>query len=105
MLAEMNIYDIYVSNNVSLLQLIYIRWDRKNIQHSMLFNPEYNNISIDNYKREIFQIFMLELRLYIPYSSTLVYLEVISKIKYQIFTSKTLFYYQINAKEYEQQIC
>ena len=78
---------------------------QNNFQHSMLFNHDYNNISIDNYKREMFQTFMLTLRVYVTYSLTLVYLEVISKIQYQLFTRNLFIYLQRNAKEYDQQIC
>ena len=56
--------DIHVSNTGSILQLIYIHWCRGNIQHSMLANPDHNNSLIDNYKVELFQIFMLELHVY-----------------------------------------
>ena len=34
---------------VSLLKFIYIFWGRENSQDSMLDNPEYNKISIENY--------------------------------------------------------
>ena len=61
--------------------MIYIRWGRENIQHSMLYNHDYNNISIDSYKREIFQTIMLALCVSVTSSLTLVYLEVIAKIQ------------------------
>ena len=48
----------------------------------MLANPDYNNISIDNYKQEIFLILMLELHIYVTSSLTLVYLEVIANIQW-----------------------
>ena len=44
MLDDMNVSNIYVNRNVSLVQLIYIRCNRENSQHTMLDNPEYNNI-------------------------------------------------------------
>ena len=44
-----NIFNIYVSITVSLLQFIYIILGRKTIQHKMLDNTEYNKKSIDNY--------------------------------------------------------
>ena len=65
------IFDIYVSITIYLLQYIYIILGWKNIQHSMLANPDYNKISIENYYQEIFQIFMLALCLYITCSLTI----------------------------------
>ena len=72
--------NIYVSIIFSLLLLMFICWGMENIQHSMLANPEYNNISIDNYYQEIFQTFMLALCVFITHSLTLVYLEVRANI-------------------------
>ena len=71
------IYEIYVSTTGSQLQIIYICWFRENIQHSMLDNHNYNNLSIENYKREILPTFMLALHVYFTHSLTLVYLKVI----------------------------
>ena len=51
MLADMNVAGIYVRTTGSLLLMIYFSCCRENIQHSMLDNPEFDNISIDNYKR------------------------------------------------------
>ena len=75
------ISDIYVSITEFLHQLIYISWGRNNSQHSMLDNPDYNNISIDKYYRNIFQTFMLSLHVYVTRSFTMIYLEVISIIQ------------------------
>ena len=50
---------IYVRITVSLIQMIYICLGRKKSQHDILFNPYYNNTSIENYKQEIFLKFML----------------------------------------------
>ena len=47
----------------------------------MLTNPDYNKISIDNYKQEIFLEFMLALYLYVTTSLIMLYLEVISNIQ------------------------
>ena len=46
----------------------------------MLSNTGLNNISIDNYKREILQIFMSAFCLFFKSPLTLVYLEVIANI-------------------------
>ena len=67
---------IGVSANGSLIQRIYIYWCRKNSQHYMLANPDFKNISMENYKREIFPTFMLELRLYVIHSLNWLYVEV-----------------------------
>ena len=45
----------------------------------MLADPDYNNISIENDKQEIFMTLMLELHVYLTNQLTLVYLEVIDK--------------------------
>ena len=74
------ITDIYFSITFSLIQLIYIRCRWKNIQRSILANTDFNNISIDNYKREILQIFISAFFVFVTSSLPLVYLEVISKI-------------------------
>ena len=66
---------------VSLLQLIYFSTARENIQHSMLDNPDYNNISIENYKWEIFTTFILELHVYVTSFLIIVYQEVIVNIQ------------------------
>ena len=50
--------DVYVSITVYLLQIIYICLGSGNRQHQMLANPEYNNISVDNYYQDILQIFL-----------------------------------------------
>ena len=49
------IYEICVSITKYLLQQINIRWRNKNIQHSMLARPDFNDVSIKNYKREKFR--------------------------------------------------
>ena len=64
MLAEMNVVDIYVSTTGYLLQIIYSSVQR-NYPTFMLANPDYNNISIENYKWETFLTFMLALRVYV----------------------------------------
>ena len=71
--------DIYVSITVPLLQIIYTNRDRENIQHYMLDNTNYNNISTNNYKQEIFPTFMLALNVHVTNSLTLVYMEVTDK--------------------------
>ena len=43
-------------------------------------NPDYNNISIDNYKQERLKIFMSAFCLFVTSSLTLVYLKVIANI-------------------------
>ena len=64
MLSEIN-FDIkiiannYVSNIVSLLQFIFFSLEGNNIQHSMLDNPDNNNISIHNYDKDWLPTFML----------------------------------------------
>ena len=50
---------MYVSTNRYLLQMIYTNWLRGKSQCYMLNDTDYKNISIENYKREIFQKFML----------------------------------------------
>ena len=56
---------IYVSTYRSLLPLINIHQFKIKIQHFRLANPDYNNISIENHKQEILQIFMLALCVFI----------------------------------------
>ena len=58
------IANIYVSTTVYLLQMIYISKCRDNSQHFSLANPDYNNVSIDNHKQEIFTTFMLAVSVY-----------------------------------------
>ena len=65
------ISDIYVSINVSLLQVIYLHCDRENSQHSILYNPEYKNVLIENITKKDFQTFMLELFVDVTHSLTL----------------------------------
>ena len=52
---------------------------QRNSQHYMLPNPYYNNISINNYKREILPKFMLTLHAYVTSSLTLLYMKIIAK--------------------------
>ena len=66
-LSEMNVSNIYVSTNESLLQIIYILRCRGNNQHSMSTNTDFNNISIHNYKREVFLKFVLVLHVYVTH--------------------------------------
>ena len=47
----MKIADIYVNTTASILQEINIHRCRKNIQHSILANPDFNWIPIDIYKQ------------------------------------------------------
>ena len=61
----------------------------------MFANPDYNNISIANFKREIFMTFMLELYVYVTSSLTAVYLKVIAK-EY----SQQLFYHFDNLQQF-----
>ena len=48
----------------------------------MLGNTEYNNISIENDKREMLLTFMLSWLVYSTRSLTLVYMEVMANIQY-----------------------
>ena len=82
MLDDMNVADIYVRTTGYLLPIIHFLQCRKNSQHSMSANTDFNNISMDKYKQEIFPTFVLALQLYVIPSFTLLYLEVISSIKY-----------------------
>ena len=52
-----------------------------NLHHSMFNKPYNNTISIDNSEQEIFQTFMLALRVYFTHLLALLYLEVISNIQ------------------------
>ena len=47
----------------------------------MLAHPNFNNISIDNYKQEIFCTFSLGCGVYVTFSLNLVYVEVIANIQ------------------------
>ena len=58
----------------------------------MLANPDYSNISIDDYKWEILQTFKLSFCVYITCPLNLVYHELIANIQYYLFTSKTQVY-------------
>ena len=60
MLAEVNVANIYVRTNISLLQIIYLGWCRENCQHSMSSNTYLNHILMENYKRQRLTSFMLE---------------------------------------------
>ena len=88
---RIKISDIYVNTTGFLLQLINFRRCRKNSQHSMLANPDFNNISIDDYKQYILPKFMFELCVFVTSSLTILYVEVIDNIKYYIFTRKHSF--------------
>ena len=59
------IADIYISNTGYLLQLIEFQNYKKNRQHYILDNPDYSNISIDNYKRVKFPTFMFALFVFV----------------------------------------
>ena len=65
MLPDMNVYEICVSTTGYPIQMIYIFQCKGNSQHSMSYNPDFSNISMENYKREILPTFMLALRLYV----------------------------------------
>ena len=65
MLANMNVSDIYVSTTGYLLQIIYISRRIKNSQHFMPDNPDFSNISIENYKHEELQTVMFKLHVYV----------------------------------------
>ena len=71
---------MYFINTGFLLQMMYICLCRVNIQHYMLANYDYNNMSIDNCKIEILQTFMSEFFLSVTILLTLVYMEVINNI-------------------------
>ena len=59
MLSEINVSDIYFRTTGSILQQISIIKCRENSQHYMPENPDFKNISMENYKQEIFPTFML----------------------------------------------
>ena len=73
------IEDIYVGTTLSLLQLIFCRCIN-NSQHYVLANPDFNNLPIEKYKREMLQTFMSKICLFVTISLTLIYLEVIANI-------------------------
>ena len=50
--------NIYASTTGSLLQMINTHWCRESIQHYLLANPDYNNISIDNHKKNTEYIYV-----------------------------------------------
>ena len=50
LLSEMNVAEIYGSTTGSPLQMIYICQYRGKSQHSLSDNPDFNNISMENYK-------------------------------------------------------
>ena len=80
MLTEINIYDIDVSTTGCLLPQNNSRCNIY-IQHDMSDRPDFNNISIDNYKPEIFPTFLLAYCVYITRSLNRVFVEVISNIE------------------------
>ena len=59
LLAKINVADIYVSTAGYKLQLIYICQFKNIGQQYRLANPDYNNISIDKYRREILPTVMV----------------------------------------------
>ena len=61
------IADIYVSISGYLLQQINIHQCKKNIQHSMLDHLDFNDMSIEPYKREIFPTLLLAYGVYITH--------------------------------------
>ena len=63
----------------------------KLICKKMLANTDYKKIPIRNYYQEILQTFMLELRVFVTTSSTLLYLEVIYNIQCYISQRKNRF--------------
>ena len=73
--------DTYVRITGYIIQQININWCRKSIQHFMLADSDFNNISIDTYKREIFPTFMLADGEYIIRSLNRLYVEVIDNIQ------------------------
>ena len=75
------ISDICVNATGSLLQLINICQCRRKIQHFMLYHPDLNHISIDDYYREILPTFLLAYGVYFTCSLNLVYVEVIHNIQ------------------------
>ena len=62
--------DIYARTTGYLIQHIHVHWCMQNSQHSMFAHPDFNNILIDNYNREILLTFMLADGVYITRSST-----------------------------------
>ena len=66
MLTEINIYDIDVSTTGCLLPQNNSRCNIY-IQHDMSDRPDFNNISIDNYKQEILPTLILELHVYVTH--------------------------------------
>ena len=59
---------VCLCSTVDLLKMIYICGSWEDILHSMLVNPDYKNILIENYKQETFLTFMLTLHLYVTRS-------------------------------------
>ena len=92
MLAEMNVAGIYASTTGYLLTMIYFCWCGKYRQYSITANPDFNNISIENYKQNKFPTFMLSLYLYVISSLNWLYLHIIHSRKFPNHpTSSTLF--------------
>ena len=91
MLAEINVTNIYVITNGSLLQVIFIFLHRVNSPHYMSYNTDLNNISIGNYKREILPTHLVELHVYATFLLSWVYVEAIYNIKGYISTRNTQF--------------
>ena len=87
---------IYVSTTGYLLHLIYFRECCKNSQQYMLDNPDFNNISIENYKWERLPVFMLSLYVFVASLLTLVYAEVIANIQCYLFYKRNTVLQKIN---------
>ena len=81
MLAGINVSDIYIITTGFLPPQINIHQGRENIQNYMFDFTDYNNISMDSYKQEMFTTFMLEDCVFITCSLNLANVEVISNIQ------------------------
>ena len=99
------ISEICVGITGYLLHHISIHPFSKNIKHSMLAHPNFNNISIENYKREQFPTFVLSDGEYITRSLNLLKVELIANIQCYLSIRKTQLHKKINAEEYCQHIC
>ena len=62
----------------------------------MLDNPDFNNISIGNYKWERLPVFMLSLCVFVASLLTLVYAEVIANIQCYLFYKRNTVLQKIN---------
>ena len=86
----MKFSNVYVSITGYLLQQINIHQCKEKSQHYMLAHPDFNKISTDTYKQEIFLTFMLSGVTYITCPLNPVKVEVIANIQCFLPTRKVL---------------